>query len=391
MCPAYRAYPFGMRIKGSLTKGLLVALTLTLIPITAFSAQKITPGSTCKVLNQKIVYQNKTYTCIKSGNKLVWNKGVKVVTKTNASPTTRPKLDLYAGVSNPIQNTSRSEEFMIQTSDGRTRTYRFFKPGSIDSKIPAPLVLAFHGGLASARQFEANSGLSEFAESNGFYVVYPNGINASETQPGFQTWNAGDCCGPAVRNGVDDVAFMASLIKLIKDSYLIDPTRVFAMGHSNGGMLAYKLACELSDQVKGVGIQSASLGMDNCGSVNPVKLVHIHGTADKNFPIEGGLGSGIAGVPFRSARFALDVFASINKCNKTPEATRDIRNSEITIYEWNKCSTNVGMRYITVEGASHAWMGRTAVSSSAQSLVGTPYSNLDSTRAILSFLLGTAR
>ena len=105
----------------------------------------------------------------------------------------------------------------------------------------------------------------------------------------------------------------------------------------------------------------------------------------------GGLGSGIAGVPFRSARFALDVFASINKCNKTPEATRDIRNSEITIYEWNKCSTNVGMRYITVEGASHAWMGRTAVSSSAQSLVGTPYSNLDSTRAILSFLLGTAR
>jgi polyhydroxybutyrate depolymerase len=226
--------------------------------VSAISAQKITPGSACKVLNQKVVYQNKTYTCIKSGNKLVWNKGVKVVTKTNASPTTRPKLDLYAGVSNPIQNTSRSEEFMIQTSDGRTRTYRFFKPGSIDSKIPAPLVLAFHGGLASARQFEANSGLSEFAESNGFYVVYPNGINASETQPGFQTWNAGDCCGPAVRNGVDDVAFMASLIKLIKDSYLIDPTRVFAMGHSNGGMLAYKLACELSDQVKGVGIQSAN-------------------------------------------------------------------------------------------------------------------------------------
>jgi len=121
-----------MRIKGSLTKGLLVALTLTLIPITAFSAQKITPGSTCKVLNQKVVYQNKTYTCIKSGNKLVWNKGVKVVTKTNASPTTRPKLDLYAGVSNPIQNTSRSEEFMIQTSDGRTRTYRFFKQIRID-------------------------------------------------------------------------------------------------------------------------------------------------------------------------------------------------------------------------------------------------------------------
>ena len=65
-----------MRIKGSLTKGLIAALVLTLIPLVAFSAQKITPGSTCKVLKQKVVYQSKSYKCIKSGKKLVWNKGV---------------------------------------------------------------------------------------------------------------------------------------------------------------------------------------------------------------------------------------------------------------------------------------------------------------------------
>ena len=65
-----------MRFKGRFTKGLLVALILTLIPITAFSAQKITPGSTCKVYKQKVTNQNKVYTCIKSGKKLVWNKGV---------------------------------------------------------------------------------------------------------------------------------------------------------------------------------------------------------------------------------------------------------------------------------------------------------------------------
>jgi hypothetical protein len=65
-----------MRVKGSLLKGLLIALAVALIPVTAASAQKITPGTTCKVLNQKVVYQNKTYTCIKSGMKLVWNKGV---------------------------------------------------------------------------------------------------------------------------------------------------------------------------------------------------------------------------------------------------------------------------------------------------------------------------
>ena len=82
-----------MRIKGSLTKGLLVALTLTLIPITAFSAQKITPGSTCKVYKQKVTNQNKVFTCIKSGKKLVWNKGVaiaKPVPTQTPTPTPTP-------------------------------------------------------------------------------------------------------------------------------------------------------------------------------------------------------------------------------------------------------------------------------------------------------------
>ena len=67
-----------MRFKGCFTNGLFVALILTLIPITAFSAQKITPGSTCKIYKQKVANQNKVYACIKSGKKLVWNKGVAV-------------------------------------------------------------------------------------------------------------------------------------------------------------------------------------------------------------------------------------------------------------------------------------------------------------------------
>jgi len=78
-----------MRIKGSLAKGLLVGLAVSLIPVTAISAQKINPGSTCKVLKQKVVYSKKTYTCIKSGKKLVWSKGVATKVVENATPLTR--------------------------------------------------------------------------------------------------------------------------------------------------------------------------------------------------------------------------------------------------------------------------------------------------------------
>ena len=70
-------------------KGLLLTLILALIPVTAVSAQKITPGSACKSVNQKVTYQKKTYTCVKSGKKLAWNKGVAKPTPT-PSPTVKP-------------------------------------------------------------------------------------------------------------------------------------------------------------------------------------------------------------------------------------------------------------------------------------------------------------
>ena len=67
-----------MLIRGKLFEGILIALAISLIPVTAIAAQKVTAGSNCKVMNQKVVYFNKTYTCVKSRKKLIWNKGVKV-------------------------------------------------------------------------------------------------------------------------------------------------------------------------------------------------------------------------------------------------------------------------------------------------------------------------
>jgi M6 family metalloprotease-like protein len=82
-----------MRIKSLVAKSLVLSLSFTLIPAFASSAQKVTPGSKCKVQKQKMDYQNKTYTCIKSGKKLIWNKGSMVV-KPNPTPATTP---------NPVQ------------------------------------------------------------------------------------------------------------------------------------------------------------------------------------------------------------------------------------------------------------------------------------------------
>ena len=74
-----------MRINGSLARGVLIALGIALLPITAEAAQNVAPSTACKVLNQKVVSQDKTYTCIKSGKKLMWNKGIAVVKPTQVS------------------------------------------------------------------------------------------------------------------------------------------------------------------------------------------------------------------------------------------------------------------------------------------------------------------
>ena len=102
-----------MRIKGSLAKGLLIALALTLIPDVAVSAQKITPGSTCKVYKQKVTNKNKVYTCIKSGKKLVWNKGV-ALKKSEPAPV--PSAETKAEVKNLLSSDPRITPFSVLTS-----------------------------------------------------------------------------------------------------------------------------------------------------------------------------------------------------------------------------------------------------------------------------------
>jgi hypothetical protein len=98
-----------MKSKGAITKGLLFAFILILVPVTAVSAQKASPGSTCKVYKQKTTNQNKVFTCIKSGKKLVWNKGT-IVRKPAPTPTSTP-------TSTPTPTPTSTLSFPVSGSD----------------------------------------------------------------------------------------------------------------------------------------------------------------------------------------------------------------------------------------------------------------------------------
>jgi polyhydroxybutyrate depolymerase len=304
-------------------------------------------------------------------------------------PTTTPMsttFEPYANTNPAVSPTGQSSVGKIRTPDGRTRSYRLYVPASLDTSTPAPLLVALHGGLGSSAQFEANSAFNGLAESNGFVVVYPDGIGAWPNGTGPQTWNGGYCCGPAARDDVDDVGFVRLVIDRLDRELSIDPARTFVTGHSNGAIMAYRLACELSDRVAAIGVQAGSLGVDTCAPARPVSVIHLHGTADTNHPIDGGTGSGLAGVVFRPARDAMDAFAVADSCSLTPVFATDPANPDLTVTTWASCADAAAVRYVVVQGASHAWMGHPAYSKLASSYVGEPYLDLDASRAIWSFL-----
>jgi len=307
---------------------------------------------------------------------------------TTAIPSTTllAEFDLYATVKPAVSAMGVVRDEWIDTPDRRRRHFRLYVPTSLREGEAAPLLIALHGGLGTSDQFAANSAFDELAEANAFIVVYPDGIRAVPDRPGLQTWNGGYCCGPAARQDVDDVGFVRFLIDLLSERFMIDETRVFAAGHSNGAIMAYRLACELSDRIVAIGVQAGSLGIDDCRPSESVSVLHIHGLSDTNHPIDGGVGTGVSGVDFRSARVAVRTLAELDGCDSEPLIDLVASKPDLGVSTWSNCAYGAVVRLITVEGASHAWMGHPAASEGAAALVGEPYEGFDSSRAIWSFL-----
>jgi polyhydroxybutyrate depolymerase len=113
--------------------------------------------------------------------------------------------------------------------DKRPRTYLVHVPPNYDPKKPAPVVLVFHGGGSNAEQMVTFCGLNETADQHGFVVVYPNGTGRLGN---LLTFNGGNCCGSAMTNNVDDVAFTKALLDDLARVVKVDPKRVYVTGMS---------------------------------------------------------------------------------------------------------------------------------------------------------------
>ena len=197
----------------------------------------------------------------------------------------------------------------ITTADGRVRSYRV---SDLSNGEPAPLLFVLHGFGGNAQAMSSFTNIENSLDEYDLdaVVVYPSGTGAEQGLP--QSWNAGTCCPFATFELVDDVAFFDELIASLISQYDIDTDRVWVVGHSNGGMMAYRLACELSTRVTAIGVAAGALVIDTCAPVRPVSALHVHGELDTVVPLTGGNSLGIV---FPSTQLSVETFALANNGN----------------------------------------------------------------------------
>lgn len=227
--------------------------------------------------------------------------------------------------------------------DGNLRTYRVFAPPTIERSPSAGLVLALHDAFGGARSFPEVTQLDRAASAGNFVVVYPESL--------VGTWNAGSCCGRAVAEGVDDMAFLTAVLDEVMDTYPIDPGRVYAAGASNGAFMAYRMACEAPDRVTAIASVGGAMALEGCAPDQPVSVLAIHGTEDGHVPYEGGQTSG-GPIPVPAQPQLLAWWAELNGCGEDADIEVD---GPATTSSWGGCRAGRSVRLVTIEGGGHTW------------------------------------
>jgi polyhydroxybutyrate depolymerase len=198
-----------------------------------------------------------------------------------------------------------------------SRSYVLHVPPTYGGSKPVPLVLDFHGISTSGAVERGQSPYPDETDPEGAVMAFPSGLGG----PLGAAWNVGPCC---VAN-VDDVAFARAVVAQVSTMACIDPKRIYAVGFSMGGGMAYYLACHAADVFAAVAPASFDLMEENavdCQPPRPITVISFRGSADMLVPYDGGPSAVVPGMPvtFLGAQGTFQKWAEIDQCSGAPSA-----------------------------------------------------------------------
>ena len=244
----------------------------------------------------------------------------------------------------------------VDTS-GVARPFLLYIPKSHDVGKPTPLLISLHGAAGWAALQRDISGWNRLADEHGFIVAYPSGARMfSFLSRGPRVWRVDD--GP----GVDlDARYISDLIDKLEHDYNIDRQRVYVDGLSNGGGMAFVVACRLADRVAAVGEVAAAetLPYEWCHETRPVAVIKFHGTADPIVAYAGGKSPDrFNPVMFPAVRDWVSSWARRNRCGDPVDEKVTAQTDRLT---YTNCADNADVVLYTVNGGGHAWPGGMAL------------------------------
>ena len=218
-----------------------------------------------------------------------------------------------------------------------------------------PLVLSLHGYGADAKGQDQYFALAERVTDYGFALITPQGTTDDR---GNRFWNATDGCCNFHNSDVDDHAWLSSLVAEARD--LVDVSGVYVVGFSNGGFMAYRLACDGLDGLVAIAsLAGSSFGdPDRCADARPVSVLQIHGDADQNIPYQGTLeyDGGYPGAEELVNRWTQRAGCDVDSVAVLPsiDLEADIDGDETTVQRTRKgCDSGITIELWTIQGANH--------------------------------------
>jgi len=279
-------------------------------------------------------------------------------TATPVTPTLNPLSDVLTQQALTAQATTpsptdSSESPHIETDsidfEGRLRKHIVFLPNNYTGTTNFPLVIYLHSYGWTARRGMNYTSLNQVADTYDFIVVYPSAST---------NWNSGIGESPVWRTpDVNDVGYINALIDTLSNNYSIDLERIYATGYSNGGFMAFKLACQLSHRIAAIasvsGVMSTNVAA-NCNPLRTMPVLQIHGSDDEWVPINGT-------TKWQSVDQTLTYWIDFNNCVKADTAilqdTDSTDGSTVEKISYTNCTDNSNVIQYEVINGGHTWPG----------------------------------
>jgi polyhydroxybutyrate depolymerase len=152
---------------------------------------------------------------------------------------------------------------------------------------PRPLIVLLHGYGETPSFLNDYLGLEKLTRARDTYLLLPE---SGMDSVGAPFWNATDACCDFDASRVDDVAALSRVIDATLAAVAVDRKRIYLAGHSNGGFMAYRMACEQSARFAAIAVFAGAdfLSPTTCVPTSPISVLHLHGDADRIVPYSGG-------------------------------------------------------------------------------------------------------